>query len=158
MQWFTVEEQLKIVTIWQTMFALANLVSSLFGYGFYQLHGAQGLKTAGLFNWQWMLLTIGLISAIATGRSERVSGTETVPLTATSVIVLLFLPDSPVQAKWASAEDKVKFVERVRGNDQGIKQKVFRRDQALEVLRDPLPWLLFLMILIQTLVIGGLNT
>lgn len=70
-QWFTVEEQLKIVTIWQTMFALANFVSSIFGYAFYQLNGAAGIRTAGLFNWQWMLLTISLISAIATGESSR---------------------------------------------------------------------------------------
>lgn len=74
------------------------------------------------------------------------------------MIVLFFLPDSPVKASWASAEDKVKFVERVRKNDQGIKQKVFRSEQAWELLRDPLPWLLFVMILCETLVVGGLNT
>ncbi len=74
------------------------------------------------------------------------------------MIVLLFLPDSPVQAKWATPEEKVKYVERVRKNDQGIKQKVWRREQAFEVLRDPLPWLLFLMIFCETLVVGGLNT
>ena len=70
----------------------------------------------------------------------------------------MFLPDSPVQARWATPEEKVKYVERVRTNDQGIKQKVFRREQALEVFRDPLPWLLFMMIFCETLVVGGLNT
>ena len=72
--------------------------------------------------------------------------------------MLIFLPDSPVQAKWATAEEKVRFVERVRKNDQGIKQSVWRREQAMEVLRDPLPWMLFLMVFCQTLVVGGLNT
>ncbi len=62
------------------------------------------------------------------------------------VIVLLFLPDLPVQARWASAEDKVKSVERVRKNDQGIKQKNWRPEQAWEFFRDPLSYLLFLMI------------
>jgi hypothetical protein len=72
--------------------------------------------------------------------------------------VLVFLPDTPVQARWATADEKVKFVERVRTNDQGIKQKKWRSEQAWESIKDPLPWLLFLMMLFQTLVVGGVNT
>jgi hypothetical protein len=63
-----------------------------------------------------------------------------------------------VKARWASEEDKPKFVERVRSNDQGIKQKVWRSDQAKEILTDPLPWLLFGMIFFVSCVVGGLNT
>lgn len=44
------------------------------------------------------------------------------------------------------------------GRYKGIKHLVWRKDQAWEVVRDPLPWLLFLMIFCQTLVVGGLNT
>lgn len=72
-------------------------------------------------------------------------------------IVLFFLPDSPTRARWASEEDKVKFVERVRKNDQGIKQKVFRKDQAWEAFTDPYSWLLFFMMFFQTLVVGGVS-
>lgn len=63
-----------------------------------------------------------------------------------------------MQVKWASAEDKVKLVERVRKNDQGIKQKVWKKDQAREAWLDPFTWLLFFMMFFQTLVVGGLNT
>ncbi len=122
------------------MFGLSNLVSSLLAWGFYQINGAAGIRTNGLYTWQWMTLCIACLSFIA------------------SCIVLYYLPDSPVQARWASPEDKVKFVERVRQNDQGIKQKIWRPEQAKEVLRDPLPFLLFFMMLFQTLVVGGLNT
>jgi hypothetical protein len=73
-------------------------------------------------------------------------------------LVLFFLPDSPVQARWASPEDKVKFVERVRRNDQGIQAKAWRSEQVWELFKDPLPWLLCGMMLFQTLVVGGLNT
>ena len=72
--------------------------------------------------------------------------------------MLVYLPDSPGKARWATDDEKVKFVERVRINDQGIKQPVFRKDQAMEAIRDPVPWLLVTMILIQTLVVGGINT
>ena len=69
----------------------------------------------------------------------------------------MLLPDSPVQATWVTAEEKVKYVERVRKNDQGIKHVAWVSEQAWEVLRDPLPWLLVLMIFCETLVVGGLN-
>jgi hypothetical protein len=75
-----------------------------------------------------------------------------------AVIVLIFLPDSPIKARWASEEDKPKFVERVRSNDQGIKQKVWRSEQVKEIFTDPLPWLLFGMIFFVSCVVGGLNT
>lgn len=68
------------------------------------------------------------------------------------------MPDSPSKARWASEEDKVKFIERVRANDQGIKQPIFRRTQALEAVRDIIPWLLVLMVTLQTLIVGGINT
>jgi len=74
------------------------------------------------------------------------------------VFVLVFLPDTPMQARWATPEEKVKFVERVRKNDQGIKQKKFKHDQAKEAFLDPVSWLLVGMILLQTFVVGGLNT
>lgn len=92
-QWFTVEEQLKIITIWQTMFALASFVSALLGYGFYQLNGAAGLRTAGLYNWQWMLLTIALISTIATGRSRMKAITDTQLSSSYSFLTPLSMPN-----------------------------------------------------------------
>ncbi|KAK6909677.1 hypothetical protein L486_00676 [Kwoniella mangroviensis CBS 10435] len=139
-QWFTAHEQTLITTVWQAMFAAAGFASNLIAYGFYQLGGDSNAKTKGLYTWQWMTVVIALISFIA------------------AVIVLVFLPDTPVQARWATKEEKVKYVERVRTNDQGIQQKVWRSDQAREVLRDPLPWLLFGMMFIQSTVVGGLNT
>jgi ACS family allantoate permease-like MFS transporter len=52
----------------------------------------------------------------------------------------------------------VKFVERVRKNDQGIKNTKFKTAQAKEAFTDPLSWLLVGMMLLQTFVVGGLNT
>ena len=69
--------------------------------------------------------------------------------------MLVFLPDSPPQARWATPEEKVRFVERVRKNDQGIQHKVWKSEQAWEVVKDPLVYLLLGMMLLQTLVVGG---
>jgi hypothetical protein len=75
-------------------------------------------------------------------------------LTPTAIgTILLLMPDSPTRARWATEDEKVKFVERVRSNDQGIKQKVWKTEQAFEAVKDPYTYLLF-----NTLVVGGINT
>ena len=134
-QWFTAEEQTLVTTIWQAMFGVAGIVSNLMAYGFYHVKGRHPL-----WSWQWLNVSVAIISFIA------------------AAIVLALLPDTPPQARWASAEDKVLFVERVRKNDQGIKQKKYQGEQLREALTDPVSWLLFFMIFFQTLVVGGLNT
>lgn len=84
--------------------------------------------------------------------------TQWLTILLTTVTLLVLLPDSPTKARWATEEEKVKFVERVRENDQGIQAKRWKTDQVKEVFRDPLAWLLIAMILTQTMVNGGLYT
>lgn len=79
-------------------------------------------------------------------------------LTNLPAVLLVFMPDSPTTARWASESDKAKFVERVRSNDQGIKQKIWRREQAVEAFKDPFTYLLFGLTFFNTLVVGGVNT
>jgi sugar phosphate permease len=104
-------------------------------YAFYHVPATSGLR-----GWQWMMITVALISFTA------------------SIITWFFLPDSPTRARFLTEEEKKKFVERVRRNDQGIKQKVFKRAQAIEALKDPFSWMLFMLAVNQTLVVGGINT
>lgn len=60
-----------------------------------------------------------------------------------SALTWFLLPDSPTKVKWADDATKTKFVERVRCNDQGIKQKKWKSDQAWEVVKDPYTYCLF---------------
>lgn len=57
--------------------------------------------SAGLRGWQWMTVAIAIFSFLS------------------SVVILIFLPDSPTTARWASDDEKVRLVERVRANNQG---------------------------------------
>ncbi|KAJ7844982.1 major facilitator superfamily domain-containing protein [Mycena leptocephala] len=66
-------------------------------------------------------------------------------------ILFLILPDSPARARMYSEEDKKLFVERVRSNDQGIKNKVYNSYQAREVMY-------FLLFFQNTLIVGGIGT
>lgn len=134
-QWYRKEEQPFVSSMWQCMIGLHNIVGGLLGFGFYHIKKQHGLR-----GWQWMTLAIALFSFVS------------------SVTLFLFLPDTPTQARWLTSEEKVRYVERVRANNQGIKQKVFRRSQAVEAATDPYTYLLFFLAFWQTLVVGGINT
>jgi MFS family permease len=115
------------------MLGLASSLTALFGYAFYQIPNDAD-SAAGLRGWQWMMLLIAMISAIST------------------VVTYFFLPDSPTRAKFLTEEEKTLFVERVRRNDQGIRQKEWRAEQAWEAAGDPLAYMLFFLAISQTMV------
>lgn len=51
-----------------------------------------------------------------------------------------WMPDSPMRAKCFSEEDKRLMIERIRDNQTGVQNKVFRREQMIEGLLDPQTW------------------
>ncbi|WVQ66271.1 uncharacterized protein L199_004450 [Kwoniella botswanensis] len=135
-QWYLSSEQAVISAVWHSFTSLSTCLQSVMGYGFYHVrHDNSG----GLKSWQYLLLTAACISAVST------------------IAVFFFLPDSPTRARWADEELKTKFVERVRSNNQGIKQKIWKSDQAWETAKDPQVYALFALTFCQTLVIGGVG-
>ncbi|KAK1926885.1 major facilitator superfamily domain-containing protein [Papiliotrema laurentii] len=143
-QWYLRQEQAFVSALWQSMLGVNSGISALFGYGFY--HIPRGKGGAGPYDgrklqgWQWMTLTVALISFCS------------------ALITLRFLPDSPTRARWATEKEKTLFVERVRSNNQGIKNTKFKREQLVEALKDQFTYLLFALAFFQTLVVGGINT
>ncbi|WWD08936.1 hypothetical protein V865_007051 [Kwoniella europaea PYCC6329] len=135
-QWYLKDEQPFVSSVWQSMLGASSAVMSLLAYAFYHLTNKRG----GLHGWQWMTLTISLFSFFS------------------AVMTFLFLPDSPTRARWLTEEEKTRFVERVRSNNQGIKHKEFKKAQIFEAISDPYTYLLFLLAFFNTLVVGGINT
>ncbi|WWC69813.1 uncharacterized protein I206_103756 [Kwoniella pini CBS 10737] len=135
-QWYLSSEQAVISAIWHSFTSLSTCLQSIMGYGFYYVRDSNG---GSLKSWQYLLLTAACISAVAT------------------VTVFLLLPDSPTRARWADEELKTKFVERVRSNNQGIKQKIWKSEQAWETAKDLQVYALFALTFCQTLVIGGVG-
>jgi len=134
-QWYLVSEQAYVQAIWQSMLGFGGITTSLLGFAFYHING----KKAGLVNWQWMTVTLAILSSFAT------------------VLTFLFLPDSPAKARWADSEERTRLIERVRPNNQGIRQKEWKRHQIIEALLDPFTWLMFLLAFFNTLVVGGIG-
>jgi hypothetical protein len=49
------------------------------------------------------------------------------------------------------------MIERVRHNETGIENKVYKKYQIIEAIKDPLVWCCVMLILVANLVIGGLG-
>jgi sugar phosphate permease len=98
------------------------------------------IKTGPLRSWQWLFLTYGIISVIF------------------GVFVLFWMPDSPMRAKCFTEEEKHDMIERVRDNQTGIQNRKFKREQAIEALRDPQTWGYALIAVCTTLPTSGLGS
>ena len=57
---------------------------------------------------------------------------------------LLVFPDSPVKARFLTKDEKIKSVKRIRSNQSGTETKVWKREQAIEAVKDVKTWLFFL--------------
>ena len=152
-QWYLKSEQPAVQAIWQSMLGAAIVVISLLGYGFYHINYTGG---AGLRPWQALFVTVAAISFVSSGEPGRLMSKLTDA--DETALTFFFLPDSPADCRWATADERVMFVERVRSNNQGSQEKHFKRAQMWEALLDPFTWLLFLLAVFNTLVVGGLGT
>ena len=107
------------------MVGVSGVIAGLCGYGFYQIHGGS------LHGWQYLFLLNASLSIVLGG------------------IVYWILPDSPPKATCFSEEDRKLMVERVRSNDQGIKNVKWNMSQFREALTDLYIYLLFMNTLLK---------
>lgn len=75
-----------------------------------------------------------------------------------SVVVYIFLPDSPMQARFIKGDDKLLAIERLRMNQMGISSGVWRWDHVLECFLDLKTWLWFSMLTAVSIPSGGIST
>ena len=75
-----------------------------------------------------------------------------------SLVLWFLLPDSPSSARFLNERERLIAVKRVAGNETGIKNKVFRKDQALLAFKDPKMWLVFVSIFAAAIPNGVINS
>lgn len=63
-----------------------------------------------------------------------------------------------MKAKCFNEDEKRLMVERVRANETGIQNKIYKKYQLLEALSDPSIWLYVGVQVTSTLILGGLGT
>jgi hypothetical protein len=60
------------------------------------------------------------------------------------IIVLVWLPDSPVNAWTLTKEERIASLERVRDDQGGTENRKFKKEQVIETLLDVRTWLIVL--------------
>lgn len=73
------------------------------------------------------------------------------------LLILVHIPDTPAQAWFLNDEDKRLLIERIRPNQQGFGNKVFKRKQFKEAFTDPKTWLLVLFACASNIPNGGIT-
>ncbi|KIY73686.1 MFS general substrate transporter [Cylindrobasidium torrendii FP15055 ss-10] len=73
------------------------------------------------------------------------------------ICVLVWLPDSPIHAKFLTEEERIAVLERVRDDQGGTLNKTLKRRQVIEALTDVRTWLVVLSTMLCSLPNGGIS-
>ncbi|KAI5922343.1 allantoate permease [Camillea tinctor] len=118
--WYTSSEQPLRLEAYYCTNGLATMFGGLIGY-------AVGHITTGLARWMYVFLIFGALSL------------------AQGIISLLLLPDVPATAQFLTPKERTIAIDRVARNKQGVKNQHFKKYQAIQCLKDPKTWILFVM-------------
>jgi predicted MFS family arabinose efflux permease len=111
------------VACWYSCYGLSTLLSAPIVYGFGRVHSAT------LYRYQVVYLFFGLLT-IAIG-----------------LITYWWAHDSPGEARFLSPEDRLKAIDRVKANQQGIVSHKFNWKQVGEAFSEPKYWLYMIMVI-----------
>ncbi|KAF4119231.1 MFS family permease [Geosmithia morbida] len=130
--WYRRREQTKRNAAWYSMLGVVNILGSLLSFGL-------GHIKSSLKPYQVIFLFCGAITV------------------AFSAVMYLFMPDSPVEAKFLTPEDKVIALERLRMNQMGIESGVWKWDHVREAVLDLKTWLWFSLMFVISIPSGGIS-
>lgn len=129
--WYRPEEQPRRNSIILNVIApiLNGLVAWLVGY----YHGPFAA-------WKIIFLTLGVFTLLW------------------AVVVYMFLPDNPLQAKRLTSREKYIIIQRKAADNTGVESKKIRKEQIWEAFLDPKTWLIWIAIVALQVPNGGLTT
>ncbi|OLN87698.1 putative transporter C757.13-like protein 2 [Colletotrichum chlorophyti] len=131
--WWRRREQTMRISYWYAMNGFTNMFGSLITYGL-------GHIGSRLKEYQIIFLFFGVITVVF------------------SVVMFIFMPDSPVEAKFLNDHDKLIAIERLRMNQQGVMSREWRWDHLRESLLDLKTWCWFTLIFSIAVPSGGIST
>ncbi|KAL0058349.1 hypothetical protein AAF712_014983 [Marasmius tenuissimus] len=130
--WWRRREQTVRLAMWMAMNGVTAMVGSLLSWGLGHIKGS-------LQPHQTIFLFIGLLTVFC------------------SPIVVLVLPDSPTKARFLTLDEKIIALERLRANNQGTENKVWKWDHVWEFLLDGKTYLWFLLLFLCCVPSGGIS-
>ncbi|KAK4102533.1 allantoate permease [Parathielavia hyrcaniae] len=132
--WYRRREQTKRNAAWYAMLGVVNILGSLLSYGLGHI------DSPVLHSYQIIFLFCGCLTV------------------AWSIVTFIFMPDSPMTAKFLKADDKLIAIERLRMNQQGIGSGVWKWDHVWDAMLDLKTWLWFTIMFVISIPSGGIST
>jgi sugar phosphate permease len=130
--WYKREEQGSVINLWYVKYSNVNLKYPIADNLRFMMNGIQNIiggllafafsfvpSNSPVKSWEGLFMTYGIITVIW------------------AAFVFFWMPDSPMRAKCWSEEDKQLMVERVRQNQTGLQNRIFRKEQVWDALKDP---------------------
>jgi MFS family permease len=121
--WWRRSEQTMRTSYWNAMNGVTSIVGSLVTYGLGHV------TTGSLYRYQLIFMFCGLLTVLY------------------SFVVLILMPDSPMEAKYLTERERLIATERLRANQMGIATREWRWDHVREVFLDIKTWLWFIAII-----------
>jgi D-galactonate transporter len=117
--WFPGARRAKMVALFMTAIAISNVIGSPISGAIMQyMDGVYGWR-----GWQWLFLLEGLPSVLV------------------GVLVFVFLPNGPKQAKWLTAQEQDMVVQRIQ-EDDASKVELGKKAHFLDAFKDYRVWAL----------------
>ncbi|KAE8147384.1 putative MFS allantoate transporter [Aspergillus avenaceus] len=130
--WYTRRQQPIRIGLWYTANGFGIAIGGLLGYGIGHIQGA-------LSSWKYEFLIIGALCSFW------------------GIVIIFFLPDSPVTTRYLSPREKRLAVERLRENQTGVENKTLKPAQIREAFLDWKVWVFLLLGLSGNIPNGGIS-
>ncbi|KAM3455606.1 hypothetical protein MY3296_002317 [Beauveria thailandica] len=111
--------------LWWASGSFANVLLTMVSYRLIVDDNHHALA-GNLSSWKWMHIICVILTVIVV-----------IPLA-------IFLPNSPVDAKWLTVDEKIHTIDTIRATHAGISNKTFKWSQVRECFTDPKSWLFIL--------------
>ncbi|KAK5118934.1 hypothetical protein LTR62_000145 [Meristemomyces frigidus] len=128
--WYKRAEQPLRIAIWYLGVGCGIVIGAIASFGF-QFYTARTFKS-----WQIMYLVFGVLTILL------------------SITIVWLLPDNPMTSRLSPSE-KVAAIERVRSNQTGIENRVWKWHQFRETTGDPKTWLIVIIVLVGNVPTGA---
>lgn len=135
-QWYTKKEQGTRVGWWFSFNGWGQIVGGCVAYGI--AVGTEAHPIA-IKSWQLVFLVTGFFTAFM------------------GVLFLWLMPDSQLNARFLTQEERIMAIERIRINQQGVGNKHFKWYQCKEAFTDPMIWAFVFYSVISSIPNGKLS-
>lgn len=132
--WWRRSEQTLRASYWNAMNGVTFIVGSLVTYGLGHIMSTK------IYRYQTIFIFCGVLTVIF------------------GVVFLVFMPDSPMEAKYLSERERIIAVERLRANQMGVASRQWKWDHVKETFTDFKTLLWFILIVAISIASGGIST